>query len=203
MSVRTTSNKADLEELELLLKLIEDRGNRASFSFVQAGRSVLAALEYKDDALLRSHLETAKQCFIDFAEERIATYIKESKAAFLVCDAWVKSLSAQRAVSPNRELDDVGERLQQIAQKQLKLLTDLQHGIILVFDDVSFSGSGPLHNEINRWREFENAYLIQWPWTSRTRKPVNREMLAESKRSRERGEAGISVEDLINKLKCQ
>lgn len=203
MAVRTNSDREFLEKLELRLELIEDRGSRTSFSFVQAVRSVLAALEYKDNTLLHSHLETAKQCFIDYVEERIAACIKDSKDTFSFCEECVESLIARRAVSPDRELDDLGERLQKIAQGQLKLLTDLQHGVVLAFDDLSFSGSGPLQNEINRWREFENAYLKQWPWTSRKRKPVDRAMLAESKRSRERGETGISVEDLINKLKCQ
>jgi hypothetical protein len=203
MSVRTNKDKAYLEELELKLKVIEDRGNRTSFAFAQAVRSILTALEYNDDELLGSHLETAKQCFIDLAEEKIADSIKDSKDMFMQCEKFVDSFASQGVVSPSKELDDAGEQLQKIVQLQLKQLTDLQRSNASAFDEIALSGSGPLQNEINRWREFENSYLKEWPWGSRKRKPVDRAMLAEAKRSRERGETGIPVEDLINKLKCQ
>src|SRR3569623_1895144 len=107
-------------------------------------------------------------------------------------------------VSPNTALGEYGERLQESVRVNLRSLVRLQSHLSTAYDDLVFSGTGPLQNEIQRWRDFEDSFLKPWPWTSRMRKPVDREMLAASKQSRERGEEGAAAKDLINRLKhCQ
>lgn len=196
-----------MQEIEAKLKVIEARGrehgSETSFPFAQAIRSLLTALEYDDPAIRDSHLENAKQCFIDHAEEFISESIKESRASRILCEGHVQSFS-EEMISPSRKFDEYGEKLQEFTQMNLRMLVKMQRELFSVYEDVVFSGAGPLQNEIQRWRHFENSFLKPWPWTSRTRKPVDRGMLTEAKLARERGEKGLPAEEAIAQLKtCQ
>jgi hypothetical protein len=198
MTVRTQSDDM-MKELEEQVAWLEESSSDTTLSLAEAIRAFMTAMEYDDPALRDSSLETTKQCFIDFAEERISNIIKQSKSSLEFCENCIADI-AKQVISPNHRIDELGEKLQELAQLNLRRLTRFQSNLQRAFGDITLSGSGPLQNEIKRWRDFEDSYLKQWPWTSRKRSPVNRELLAKSKQSRERGETGISAEDLINRL---
>lgn len=163
----------------------------------QAARSLLAALEYEDRPLIRSHLETAFAALteaISDAIERRLDWSRQLRARF-------RQLAAEVGGSPGDEFDEVGRYVTADLDNVMRALTDMRDGSVREMNEggVTVPGQDALHTEIRELEAFRASLIGGWPWSHLPLSAPDPAMLARARAETERGE-GVPIEDLIRQI---
>lgn len=183
---RTKAGCEPLEELRRELEAFIDLiPPEASPDLPEAVRGVVAAIDYKDDALLRSRFEAMGEAFADTANraiERAATWLK--RAAEI--SEMVKSIGG----TPDKQFDEVGKGCQELFDKLSGALDGIKASWVrLALEmDQEVSRADELESLIRDLAALRQSTMTGWPWSELGLPPVNRKMVAESRAAYARGE---------------
>jgi hypothetical protein len=166
-------------------------------AFTQAVKSFLTALDYDDPALMRSHLNDAREALRDVIREVIAQRLEWPRRAREGCQRVKEKIVG----CPRESWDDLGKGLASRFDKRLQSLTDLRDGSVRALQERGYEveNAPQLERAIEELRELKERTLANWPWTDKELPPVDRNMVAESRAALARGE-GERIDDLIGRL---
>jgi hypothetical protein len=196
--LKNTSHAAPKHLIEKVRCLVGELDSSFPEDFVQAMRSLLAAMEYRDSVLMRSHLTALLKFWQEFTEDAIRGSLGKPER---IREAW-KVTTEDLKESPAENYDEVGRFIDSSFKETLKDLTDLRDGPVKMLRDrgVEVANSSDLEREIQALEKLQTGILENWPWSDRPLPPVDRQMVAESRAAFARGEKGERAEDLIRKL---
>lgn len=166
----------------------------------QAMRSLLAALEYEDRPLIRSHLETAVAAMTEAVGEAIRKRLDWSRSI----RAHYQRLAAEVGGSPSEEFDEVGRFVGGELDKIIGVLTDLRDGPVREMNSagVEVPGEKALGAELSEMEAFKVSLIGGWPWSHLPLPASDPAMLARARAGTERRE-GVPIEDLIRKIEAR
>lgn len=192
----TTASQGSLEELRQTLEtLVECSAPGASPDLAEATHGLIAAIDYKDNALLKSRSEAMGAAFADTADRHITAATRGQERLRDFCRR-VRSLNGP----PSAEFDALGkaceslfdtveQRLAEVKDVWVRVATDLGHDV---------PRADELESLIREVGELRKSTLTGWPWTSQGLPPVNRKMVAGSRVAYPRGE-GEPLGDWLNR----
>jgi len=163
----------------------------------QAMRSLMAALEYEDRPLIRSHLETALAAMTEAIGEALGKRLDWSRLIRSRCHR----LATEVGGSPSEEFDEVGKLVTSELDKIIRVLTDMRDGPIreMIQAGVGVPGEKALEVEIKEMESFQASLIGGWPWSHLPIPASDPAMLARARVETVRGQ-GIPIEDLIRKI---
>jgi hypothetical protein len=161
----------------------------------EAIRGFVAAIDYKDDALLRSRFAAMGAAFADTADKAIERARHWLERARVICRD-IQSLEGQ----PDEQFDELGKSCQIMFDKLQHSLADIQVGWVRLATefDHEVSGQSELDTLIHDVKQLRDRTLTGWPWTSLGLPPVDRTMIARSREVYARGE-GEPIQEWINR----
>ncbi len=185
-----TALRAQLNRLPVL-------GWGISPAFSQAIQSSLAALDYQDPALMRSHLNAALDAMRTFVADTIRERLETPRH---VQETWRRIWDMLKQ-SPAESYDDVGRAFESHFNDLLGNLTALREGPVRLLQEHGHEveQAPQLDRVIHDLRKLKQDIFEDWPWSHQALPPVDRAMVAASRASIARGE-GEPVEDLIRRL---
>lgn len=182
---------------EALKRMVDGFDTALPPAFTRAVKSLLAAMDYDDPALIRSHLNEAFESLRDVINEAIEKRLGWPQRAKEDCRRIFEAIEAE----PAEHFDELGRALGAFFDKLLKGLTDLRDGPVrlLTEDGYELENAPHLERAIRELTDLKNSTLEDWPWSDREPPPLNRKMVADSMAAIARGE-GERIEDLIKRL---
>jgi hypothetical protein len=190
----TTVGHGSADELRQGLEsLVENIPTDTHPALAEAVRDLLAAIDYRDSALLKSHLQAMGEAIAETADREIEQHVRWGRTAHDLCDQ-VRSLDA----SPGEEFDDLGRTLEAVFDRLLKSMARLQDGWVKLARDhgLAVANAAELEAAARDLTALREKTLSTWPWASRGLPPVDRGMVAKSRAEIARG-AGVPVQDVI------
>jgi hypothetical protein len=197
------NTRAGQDPLASLRRAFEDLLNglppEASPELPEAMRGFLAAIDYKDDALLRSRYEAMAAAFADTADLAIEKAALSVQRAHVVCQE-VKTFNGP----PNEQFDEIGKSCQEMFVKLLHALTSIKHSWVRLAQECKHdvSRASELESLIHDVAELRDSTMTGWPWTSLGLPPVKRKMVVESRAAYARGE-GEPIQNWIDRETSQ
>jgi tryptophan 2,3-dioxygenase len=182
------------EEIERLVGLL-DAG--VPQSFTQAMQSFLAAMDYDDYTLMRSHLNAAGEAFQQVVYEALQKRLGWPQQARQAC----RKIRDLMTGSVCEDWDEVGKALESRFDETLKILTDLRDGSVKLLQKHGHEveNAAQLNQAIEELLELKQGVLGDWPWSDQELPPVDREMAVASRAAFKRGK-GERIEDLIRRM---
>ncbi len=167
-------------------------------SLSAAFRSVLAAHDYNDGALIESTMITALEEFRTFFQwtiQRLHEGLERGQEALQ--DFW--KLMTE---NPRENFDEVRSIIDNGINDAIDQCIKLRDGPVQVLQSRGFvvTNAQQLDSNIEDLQRLKKTILDNWPLSSRPLPPVNREMIATAKARRARGERGEPIEDLIRRF---
>jgi len=189
-------NQGPLEDLRLALETLNDcMPPEASPDLPEAVRGFMAAIDYKDNVLLRSRYEAMGLAFVDTADRAIEKAADGVQRAREACRK-VKSLNGP----PDEQFDDLGKTCQAMFERLLQGLAAIKDGWVRVAQvcDHEVPRAVELESLTREVVSLQESTLTGWPWTSLGLPPVDRTMVAESRAAYARGE-GEPIQNWIER----
>ncbi len=167
-------------------------------AFAQAMKALLTAMEYQDPTLVRSSLEEVLESLRDVTREAIEKRLGWPELSRRAC----RKIREAMKGFPQENFDELGEGIESQFDRMLEILTDLRDGPVKMLQDKGYEveNAVQLERDIRELQELKQGMLENWPWSSQSLPPVDREMVARSKAAIARGETGESLEELIRRL---
>jgi hypothetical protein len=155
---------------------------------------ILTAIEYGDLALIRSQVNTAMEEYREVIERQIDKRLGCTK---LICEGW-NQVRKELIGHPCEDLDDAGKLTADMFDQILANLTELRDQTVRLLQrhDFVVKNASLLNAEIEELSKLKASVMSAWPWTSRMLPPVDRKMVAESRKSIAQGK-GISKDDVL------
>ncbi len=193
-STNHATESAIKTNLDVLARLASEHGPPV---LTQAVQALLTAKEYDDPALMLSSANAVFEALRDLIEEYIGTKLGISETIA----KGFKEFQAMVRCHPFDELDVAGRAFEAGFNRILKHLTDIQAAVgKLQANDYEVPSAAQLGKEIERLKALKQKVLNDWPWSSASPPPVDREMVARSRAAISRGESCESIEELIGRL---
>jgi len=193
---QTTANHGPLEGLrETLETLLECIPPAAGPDLTESVRGFLAAIDYKDDALLRSRYELLGVAFADTADKAIVQAKNWVERARDICRK-TQSLNGP----PSEQFDELGRILEAMFDRLRQDLSGIKRGWVRLAQDCAqdVPRAGELESLIRDLNTLQISTLTGWPWSSLGLPPVDRKMVAESRAAYGRGE-GEPLQDWLSR----
>jgi hypothetical protein len=167
-------------------------------SFAQALQALLAAVDYHDVTLIRSHLNTALEALRDLVNDAIA---KRCASLELLRDTWQKTWEMLKA-RPSENCDDMRRVVEGRLTAILENFTGLRDGPVRLLQERGYdvARAAQLDRCIQELEGLRHGIFENWPWSDEELPPVDRDMVAASRAAIARGERGERIEDLIRRL---
>jgi hypothetical protein len=162
-------------------------------ALAEAVRGLLAAVDYRDSALLQSHVQAVGEAIARTADQQIEKHVRWGRMARDFCDQ-VRTLDG----SPGKELDDLGRVVASLFDRLLGSIARLQDGWVKLAKEhgLEVTGTAALDATARDLTTLREQTLGSWPWTARGLPPVNRDMVAKSRAEIASG-AGVPIQDVI------
>lgn len=191
-TIRTTAKDRIWSQLDRIARL--DRG--FSPAFIQAIQAFLTAAGFRDEALMKSHMQSA----FELTREAATNDVQERLAlAKQFREAWLnirESMKMNPAESYDEEGKELGARLDELLGRLNILVEPIQK---LRERGYEVELGQQLGVEIEGLQQLKQDIFKSWPWSNQALPPVNRTMVAESRAAIARGE-GEPIKDLIDRL---
>jgi hypothetical protein len=185
-----------------LRKLVEGLAAKCDASMPKAVtdalRSLLAAIGYDDQALIRSSVEAVTATLATAIDEAIEKRLGWPQTARSIC----RQVWDMMRESPVENLDDLGTEIETAFNNMLKILIDMRDGPVkaLVEKGYELKNAAQLESDIRELQQLKKDVLGNWPWSNNDLPPVDTEMLKASMDAFAQGERGERIEDLITRL---
>lgn len=191
-----TVSHGPLEELRAALEtLVECIPPVANPDLTESVRGFLAAINYKDDALLRSRYEDLGAAFADTADKAIRQAELWVERARDICRK-TRSLNGP----PSEQFDELGRILEGMFDRLQEDLLGIKQGWLRLAQecDQEVPRADVLDLLIRDLDTLRENTLTGWPWTSLGLPPVDRKMVARSRAAYARGE-GELLQDWLSR----
>lgn len=153
-----------------LRMLVGEMDTGISADFTQAMRSFLTAMDYEDDALMRSHLNAALHSLVEVTNGAVRRRLGWPQRIELSC----RRLSelAEQAEQPG-EFDEQGREIVSRFDRMIASLTDLRDGTVKLLLDHGYEieAVSRLEEDIEALIQLKEATLNNWPWSDAQRTP--------------------------------
>lgn len=182
--------------LEKISGLIRTYGSHLP-RLTEALKSLLTAIEYQDDTLIRSSLNVV----LEFLKDEIEGVIeKKVGSARIIRNMWLK-IKNEIEGHPRENWDDLGNQIKSIFRNVLDPLVELNRDLIprLQKQECEIENAFHLENEVNDLQLLEKEILGNWPWSGHESIKTDRAMVAESMSAIKRGESN-RIQDIIRSL---
>lgn len=162
----------------------------------EAVRGLMAAIDYNDPALIRSHWETMREAVVTTADAEIDRLLVRAERTKVLCDR-VRALDA----APVEEYDRLGRALEQLFAGLGGSIDRLRATWIDLARKygANVSKAAALDDADREIQILQERTLRNWPWSSGGLPPVDRGMVNRSREARARGE-GFSIEEAIRRV---
>jgi hypothetical protein len=190
-----SANCARRDRLEKLLRSFDARIPSA---FAQAVQSFLTAYDYQDVALMRSHLVAVREAMLDTASGAIQKRLEFARA---IRESYEDALAVFEDGPVEAGLvDELGREIVETIDSLLPAMTELEDGVVTIFQQhkIEVPNAGELRAEIAALIAIRSTVCDTWPRLDQL-PPVDRNMIAESRASFDRGE-GEPIDELIRRL---
>lgn len=166
-------------------------------SLAEAMQSLQTALTFQDSTLVRSSVESAFHAVTEVVSAEVERRLQWSNRAITGIQSFLNSIEDE-PIEPDEEWDGLGKQANSMHDRIQPVLVDLQTRLGAVLREFKPDLAAKLEGEISQWKTMKENVLDRWPWTNRDFLPVDREMLAESRKLIERRE-GESIEELTRR----
>lgn len=179
-----------------LAKLTASIDSGLPASFAPAIEAVFTALEYQDETLRRSAVESAKSALGDMIDDVIAKRVGATRAARGEVVARVEGLG----FSPGPESDALGRELGRTFDEHIRSLVGFRDGVVRpAARHTTIARAAELDAEIAAVEALKTAVVGDWPWSDRPVPPFDPATRARSRAAIARGDV-VALEDLIRQL---
>ena len=196
------ANIADRTEKDKLREVLEGLASKCDASIpkaiTEALKSLLTGMDYDDQALIRSSLESAMVSFAVAMDEAIQERIGWPQFARATC----RQIWDLMRESPVENLDEAGTMIESYFDGILHVLVDLRDGPVKVLMGKGYEikNALQLESDIRELQQLKKESLENWPWSNRELPPVDLAMLDASISAFIGGEKGERIENLIERL---
>lgn len=165
--------------------------------FSRAVDAFLAAADYEDRTLMRSHLNAALESLQVFAEDTIRKMLEQSQT---VTDTW-REIWSMLMDHPCENYDELGRELESLFTTELKVRVSTREWLVQMLQrrGLPVANASQLDRDIEDLQNLKKKVLECWPWSGRPLPPVDRKMVAASRAAIARNE-GENIQDLISRL---
>jgi len=198
-TLNTTSKYTFAQVREQFRAAVERTDHLLPPTVAQAMQSVVAALEYEDRPLIRSHLETAIAALSEAVGDDVNKQLTGSQSVRVA----VHRLTTEVGVRPSEEFDQVGKTVALAIGNFTRILTEASSlAVRLKRAGADAPWEDAVRTELQELEALRVSLVGGWPWSHLPLPASDAAMLARSRDQATRGE-GVPLDELIRQIESE
>jgi hypothetical protein len=191
-----TSKRSKLDVLKEQMEGLAKRVQPVRPGLSQAVRDLLTATSYDDETLISSSLNALFEALTGVVRDIVQSELEASDAAKKgLQEAWREYVDG----FPCENFDELRKMLESFIDERIARMTGVRDELVRLLEerDYQIENTQQLEDSIRDLRRFRENILKDWPSPSKRPAPINRQAVAEARAAIERGEKGMSRDDLV------